>query len=83
MIKTDIINNVAGRLTSPASRRSPLEAVLDAMKESMKRGERIELGGFGVFRSNPAKRESAETPVLATKCASPRVKRFGSNPART
>ncbi len=56
MIKTDIINNVAR--TADVTRVKAVvavEAILDAMKESMRRGERIELRGFGVFQVKPRK----------------------------
>ena len=38
------------------------EAVLEAMKESMMRGERIELRGFGVFQVKPRKRGIGRNP---------------------
>ena len=51
MIKVDIINEVsaAANITKVKSEQA-VEAVLNAMKQSMKRGERIELRGFGVFQ---------------------------------
>ena len=63
MIKVDIINEVS----TPASitklkAEQAVEAVLDAMKNSMKRGERIELRGFGVFQVKPRKRGIGRNP---------------------
>ncbi len=51
MIKADIINQVS-RVADITRVKAVIavEAVLDAMKESMRRGERIELRGFGVFQ---------------------------------
>ena len=39
-----------------------VEAVLDAMKASMMKGERIELRGFGVFQVKPRKRGIGRNP---------------------
>ena len=48
MIKTDIINNVAKTADITRVRAVvAVEAILDAMKESMRRGERIELTPCG------------------------------------
>ena len=51
MIKADIINRVAdeAKITKVKAVEA-VEAVFDAMKSAMKRGERIELRGFGVFQ---------------------------------
>ena len=65
MIKTDIINNVAKTADITRVRAVvAVEAILDAMKESMRRGERIELRGFGVFqvkRRGPRKARNPRT----------------------
>jgi DNA-binding protein HU-beta len=63
MIKVDIINEVsaAANITKVKSEQA-VEAVLDAMKQSMKRGERIELRGFGVFQVKPRKRGIGRNP---------------------
>ena len=63
MIKTDIINNVAKNADITRVRAVvAVEAILDAMKESMRRGERIELRGFGVFQVKPRKRGIGRNP---------------------
>ena len=63
MIKVDIINKVStvADITKVKSVVA-VEAVLDAMKEAMKRGERIELRGFGVFQVKPRKRGIGRNP---------------------
>ena len=51
MIKVDIINEVSATASiTKVKAEQAVEAVLDAMKNSMKRGERIELRGLGYFR---------------------------------
>jgi DNA-binding protein HU-beta len=54
VIKVDIINEVsrAADITKVKAEVA-VEAVLDAMKASMMRGDRIELRGFGVFQVKP------------------------------
>jgi len=63
MIKVDIINEVS-RIAdvTKVKAEQAVEAVLDAMKESMRRGERIELRGFGVFQVKPRKRGIGRNP---------------------
>ncbi|HLF06377.1 MAG TPA: HU family DNA-binding protein [Thermoplasmata archaeon] len=63
MIKADIINQVskAADITRVKAVVA-VEAVLDAMKRSMMRGERIELRGFGVFQVKPRKKGIGRNP---------------------
>src|SRR5262245_46988125 len=57
VIKLDIINNVAEKTGVPKMKAEvAVEALFEAMKDAMKRGERIELRGFGVFVVKPRKR---------------------------
>ncbi len=63
MIKVDIINEVSSTASiTKVKAEQAVEAVLDAMKNSMKRGERIELRGFGVFQVKPRKRGIGRNP---------------------
>ena len=63
MIKLDIINHVAERTGVPKMKAEiAVEALFDAMKEAMKKGERIELRGFGVFVVKPRKRGIGRNP---------------------
>ena len=51
MIKADIINQVAEEAAiTKVKAIEAVEAVFEAMKAAMMRGERIELRGFGVFQ---------------------------------
>ena len=63
MIKVDIINEVskAADITKVKAEVA-VEAVLEAMKDSMMRGERIELRGVGVFQVKPRKRGIGRNP---------------------
>lgn len=63
VIKVDIVNNVAERTgVSKVKAEEAVEALFDSMKEALKRGERIELRGFGVFVVKPRKRGVGRNP---------------------
>lgn len=63
VIKRDLVNRVIDRtgLTRRQSRIA-VETILDEMRESMVRGERIELRGFGVFYTRPRKTGIGRNP---------------------
>lgn len=63
MIKVDIVNEVS-RVASVSKAMAELavDAVFDAMRLSMLRGERIELRGFGVFQVKSRKRGIGRNP---------------------
>jgi DNA-binding protein HU-beta len=63
MIKVDVINEVSKAADITKVRAEvAVEALLDAMKSSLTRGERIELRGFGVFQVKPRKRGIGRNP---------------------
>ena len=63
MIKADIINQVAEEAAiTKVKAIEAVEAVFEAMKAAMMRGERIELRGFGVFQVKPRKRGIGRNP---------------------
>ena len=81
MIKVDIINEVSSTANiTKVKAEQAVEAVLDAMKNSMKRGERIELRGFGVFQVKPRKRGIGRNPRTGKEVSIPpgRTIRFKS-----
>jgi nucleoid DNA-binding protein len=58
MIKVDIVNEVSKIADiTKVKAEVAVDAVFDAMRTSMQRGERIELRGFGVFRSTTQARD--------------------------
>ena len=63
MIKVDIVNEVsaAANITKVKAEQA-VEAVLEAMKGSMQRGERIELRGFGTFEVKTREEREARNP---------------------
>ena len=83
MIKTDIINQVAKaaditRVKSVVA----VEAVLESMKESMRRGERIELRGFGVFQVKPRKKGIGRNPRTGKEVRIPPGKTIRFKPGK-
>ena len=63
MIKVDIVNEVSKTADiTKVKAEVAVDAVFDAMRISMQRGERIELRGFGVFQVKPRKRGIGRNP---------------------
>ena len=83
VIKLDIINHVAERTGVPKMKAEiAVEALFDAMKEAMKKGERIELRGFGVFVVKPRKRGIGRNPRTGTEVAIPEGKTIRFKPGK-
>jgi DNA-binding protein HU-beta len=83
VIKSDIINNVAKTASiSRVKAVTAVEAVLDAMKRSMQRGERIELRGFGVFQVKPRKKGIGRNPRTGTEVRIPPGKTIRFKPGK-
>ncbi len=63
MIKVDLVNEVS-KLAAITKIKAEVavDAVFDAMRLSMQRGERIELRGFGVFLVKPRRRGVGRNP---------------------
>ncbi|MBI1747168.1 MAG: integration host factor subunit beta [Acidobacteria bacterium] len=63
MIKQDIVNLIASRIdTTKVKAEDSVECVLESLRQAMKRGERIELRGFGVFLVKPRKSGVGRNP---------------------
>ena len=63
MIKLDIVNEVAEKTgVAKIKAEVAVEALFEAMKAALQRGERIELRGFGVFVVKPRKRGVGRNP---------------------
>jgi DNA-binding protein HU-beta len=63
MIKVDIVNEVSKIADiTKVKAEVAVDAVFDAMRVSMQRGDRIELRGFGVIQEKPRKRRIARNP---------------------
>ncbi len=83
MIKLDIINHVAERTGVPKMKAEiAVEALFEAMKNAMQKGERIELRGFGVFVVKPRKRGVGRNPRTGTQVAIPEGKTIRFKPGK-
>lgn len=72
MIKVDIVNEVAKAAEiTKVKAEIAVDAVFNAMRDSMQRGERIELRGFGVFQVKPRKRGIGRNPRTGTEVKIP------------
>ena len=63
MIKLDIINEVVNKTGITKTKAElAVETVFESMKQSLAKGERIELRGFGVFNVRPRKTGIGRNP---------------------
>ena len=68
MIKNDIINGVAEIVGVPRLKATQaVETIIDVMRQSLARGDRIELRGFGVFLVKPRKKGIGRNPKRPTE----------------
>ena len=83
MIKVDIINELAQAADiTKVKAVVAVEAVLSALKESMRRGERIELRGFGVFQVKPRKKGIGRNPRTGREVRIPPGKTIKFKPGK-
>ena len=83
MIKVDIINDVAHAADiTKVKAVLAVEAILEALKDSMKRGERIELRGFGVFQVKPRKKGIGRNPRTGKEVRIPPGKTIKFKPGK-
>jgi DNA-binding protein HU-beta len=83
MIKVDLINKVAddARVTKVKAVEA-VEAIFEAMKFAMARGERIELRGFGVFQVKPRKKGIGRNPRTGKEVRIPPGKTIRFKPGK-
>ena len=83
MIKVDIVNEVSKIADiTKVKAEVAVDAVFDAMRLSMQRGERIELRGFGVFVVKPRKRGVGRNPRTGEEVAIPSGKTIRFKPGK-
>jgi len=70
MIKADIVNRVAELSDIPRVKAvQAVDSILDAMKDALRDGRRIELRGFGVFQVRDRKRGVGRNPKTGVEVA--------------
>ncbi|XKM13632.1 HU family DNA-binding protein [Orbaceae bacterium ac157xtp] len=75
MNKTELVDAIASKANiTKAAAKTALEATLEAISESMKKGDSVQLVGFGTFKVNSRKartgrnpKTGAEIKIAATK----------------
>ncbi len=83
MIKVDIVNEVSKLADiTKVKAEVAVDAIFDAMRRSMRRGERIELRGFGVFLVKPRRRGIGRNPRTGEEARIPPGRTIRFRPAR-
>jgi DNA-binding protein HU-beta len=83
MIKADIITKVSEDASiTKVKAIEAVEAVFEAMKSAMQRGERIELRGFGVFQVKPRKKGIGRNPRTGREVRIPPGKTIRFKPGK-
>ncbi len=83
MIKQDIVTEVVNRTgLSKAAAEIAVETVVETMKRSLERGERIELRGFGVFTIRPRKTGVGRNPKTGEEVTIPPGKAVRFKPGK-
>jgi DNA-binding protein HU-beta len=83
MIKADIVERVADAAGIPKIQAErAVDRILHAVKQSLARGERIELRGFGVFDVRPRKSGIGRNPRTGEEVAIPSGKTTRFKPGK-
>jgi len=70
MIKADIVNRVADLSdVSRVKAAVAVDTIIDAMKDALREGKRIELRGFGVFQVRDRKKGVGRNPKTGVEVA--------------
>ena len=65
MNKADLIEKVAGQANiSKSAAGDAVNALLDSIADSLKRGDSVTLIGFGTFAVSPSLYTATESPIL-------------------
>ncbi len=83
MIKSDLVDRVmeAADLPKPKATEA-VNALFDAMKDALLRGDRIELRGFGVFQVKDRKRGIGRNPKTGREVEIPPGKTIRFKPGK-
>ncbi len=84
MTKKDLIEIVAKKsnLTNKAAREA-VETTLNGVRDSLKRGEKVVLTGFGTFSLRTRRQRVGRNPQTGTKITLPARKVPGFTPGKT
>lgn len=84
MIKIDIVNAVANSVNglTKVKAEQAVDTIFNMMKQALKRGERIELRGFGVFQIKPRKKGIGRNPRTGKEVKIPPGKTIRFKPGK-
>jgi len=83
VIKLDIINQVVERTGIPRTKaETAVDSVFEAMKAALKKDDRIELRGFGVFTIKPRKTGIGRNPRTGQEVSIPPGKAVRFKPGK-
>jgi DNA-binding protein HU-beta len=83
VIKLDIINQVVERTGIPRTKAElAVDSVFEAMKAALRRDDRIELRGFGVFTIKPRKTGIGRNPRTGEEVSIPPGKAVRFKPGK-
>lgn len=67
MNKTDLVNAIAAQGLSKADSKKALDAVLDAISDALKEGDKVAILGFGTFSINERPAREGINPATKEK----------------
>lgn len=84
MIKIDIVNAVANSVDglTKVKAEQAVDTIFEMMKQALKRGDRIELRGFGVFQIKPRKKGIGRNPRTGKEVKIPPGKTIRFKPGK-
>ena len=83
MIKVDLVNRIVARTgVSKTKAEQAVDTIFDAMKQALKRDDRIELRGFGVFSVKPRKTGIGRNPRTGSEVSIPPGKAVRFKPGK-
>ena len=83
MIKVDLVNQIVARTgVSKTKAEQAVGTIFDSMKKALKRDDRIELRGFGVFSVKPRKTGIGRNPRTGAEVSIPPGKAVRFKPGK-
>jgi DNA-binding protein HU-beta len=83
VIKVDLVNQIVARTgVSKTKAEQAVDTIFDSMKKALKRDDRIELRGFGVFSVKPRKTGIGRNPRTGSEVSIPPGKAIRFKPGK-
>jgi DNA-binding protein HU-beta len=83
VIKVDLVNRIVARTgVSKTKAEQAVDTIFDSMKQALRRDDRIELRGFGVFSVKPRKTGIGRNPRTGSEVSIPPGKAVRFKPGK-